>query len=153
MDKRAWPADACLTHSNPAYADSGRECNAQAILCFFNNAAERQTLHAMVSDSVDSDSALKAQIGSETSKIPWRELQRFFAQGATVRVSAELDLVDVAFAIARDHKASIEAWMGSGEVQKVSDDLAREWFAADRTVWAVVVKPWILVQDRDKTGA
>ena len=62
-------------------------------------------------------------------------------------VSGELDLVDVAFAVQQDDLAQVEAWTGSGQLGPVSDDLARGWFEREATLWAVVVRPWVLVQD------
>ena len=90
---------------------------------------------------------IRAKINGETAKIPWLELQRFFAQGKVMLVSGELDLVDVAFAVQQDDLAQVEAWTGSGHLGPVSDDLARGWFEREATLWAVVVRPWVLVQD------
>ena len=36
--------------------------------------------------------------------------------------------------------------MTGGQVAQVSDTQALEWLEADTLMWAVVVKPWILVQ-------
>lgn len=83
----------------------------------------------------------------ETAKIPWKELQYFFAAGHAVYVSAELDLISVAHHIADDDKDIVEGWMNSGKVTHVSNDQARDWYKSDAQVWAVVVKPWVLVQD------
>jgi hypothetical protein len=90
---------------------------------------------------------LKAEILSETSKIPWSELQRFFAAGKAIYISMDLDLIEVALQISNDNSAMVEKWMNEGKVAPVSDDQARYWFDTDATVWAVVVKPWVLVQD------
>ena len=90
---------------------------------------------------------LRAKINSETAKIPWRELQRFFAAGKVLLVAAELDLVDVAYAMQQDELAKVERWTDSFELFPVSDDLARRWIEADASLWAVVVKPWVLVQE------
>jgi hypothetical protein len=90
---------------------------------------------------------LKAEILAETSKIPWAELQRFFAAGKAIFVSADLDLIDVALQISNDNSAVVSHWMHNGKVAPVSDDQARYWFNSDASVWAVVVKPWVLVQD------
>jgi len=38
----------------------------------------------------------RARIIGETAKIPWLELQRFFAAGKVMWIAADLDLVDVA---------------------------------------------------------
>jgi hypothetical protein len=89
---------------------------------------------------------LHARLTTETAKIPWRELQRFFAQGRVIYVAAGLDLVEVAARISVDHAEQVEAWLSAGEVSRVSDEQARHWIDVDALVWAVVVRPWVLVQ-------
>ncbi|NOQ64715.1 MAG: DUF2288 family protein [Methyloprofundus sp.] len=88
----------------------------------------------------------KDKVNQETSKIPWAELQRFFAQGLAVYVSPKLDLVTVADAFAKDDKAQVDAWMQAQHVHLVTDQQASEWIQKNDQVWAVVLKPWILVQ-------
>ena len=87
-----------------------------------------------------------ARINSETAKIAWRELQRFFARGNAVAVSPELDLVEVALQISADNREQAEAWMADGRVGHVTDAQALEWLEANALVWSVVVRPWVLVQ-------
>lgn len=89
---------------------------------------------------------LREEIHSETAKIAWTELQRFFAAGKAVHVSLELDLVETALQISTDNSTLIKQWMANGQLAPVSDDQARYWIDTDATVWAVVVKPWVLVQ-------
>ena len=96
--------------------------------------------------SEDQQEILRAKVNLETSRIGWRDLQRFFASGAAVAVSGDLDLVEVAFQFSVDNKAQVERWLLTGKVGKVSDEQARIWFEADATMWAVVVSPWVLVQ-------
>lgn len=88
----------------------------------------------------------RVKINMETSKITWKELQRFFAAGKTLKVSTDLDLVEVAFQISEDNAAQVQQWMTEGKLSKVSDEQAAAWFEADAMVWAVVVSPWVLVQ-------
>lgn len=89
----------------------------------------------------------KAKMNLETSTIPWSELQRFFAAGLAIAVADELDLIEVASQFALDNKNQVEAWLKAGQVGHVSDAQACAWIAADSSVWAVVVKPWVLVQN------
>ncbi len=89
---------------------------------------------------------LNAKLTGETAKVPWRELQRFFAQGRVIHVADGLDLIEVAARISVDHAEQVEAWMCAGDVTRVSDEHARRWLDADALVWAVVVRPWVLVQ-------
>ena len=88
----------------------------------------------------------RAKVNLETAQIAWREVQRFFASGAAVHVSDDLDLVEVAFQMSKDNAEQIQQWMLAGKVAKVSDEQAAEWFEKDALVWAVVVSPWLLVQ-------
>ena len=97
----------------------------------------------------DPQEILRAKVNQETSRIAWKELQRFFASGAAVAVSPELDLVEVAFQFSRDNKEQVERWLLTRKVGKVSDDQARIWLEADAVMWAVVVSPWVLVQVAD----
>ena len=90
--------------------------------------------------------ALRAKINGETSRMPWKELERFFASGAVIAVSNDLDLVEVAYCIASDDKDAVVKWMAENKVSRVSDDQASAWSEADVSLWTVVVKPWILVQ-------
>jgi hypothetical protein len=90
--------------------------------------------------------AERARINSETAKIAWRELQQFFAQGYAVAVSPQLDLVDVAYQVSADNKSRIQEWMEVGQFGPVSDAQAIEWLEANTLMWAVVVRPWVLVQ-------
>ena len=89
---------------------------------------------------------LREEIHSETAKIAWTELQRFFAAGKAIHVSPDLDLVETALQISNDNSAQVQQWMATGQLAPVSDDQARFWIDTDATVWAVVVKPWVLVQ-------
>ncbi len=88
----------------------------------------------------------KEKVNLETSKIAWKELQRFFASGTAVFVAAPLDLVDVAYQFSIDNKDLVAQWLQANELALVSDQQALEWLDSDAEVWAVVVKPWILVQ-------
>jgi len=89
---------------------------------------------------------IRARLNSETAKIAWSELQRFFAAGKTISVAAELDLIDVAFVFQQDDTERVQRWMQLGLISPVSDSQARDWIKQDIILWSVVVKPWVLVQ-------
>lgn len=93
------------------------------------------------------DTTLKEKINLETARIPWCELQRFFAQGLAVSVTPELDLVEVAYQFAIDNKDQVARWLANKQMGLVTDQQALVWLDADAQVWGVVVKPWLLVQE------
>jgi len=90
----------------------------------------------------------RTRINQETSRIAWKELQRFFASGATILVADELDLVEVAFQISEDNQQQVAQWLSAGKVGKVTDEQALAWYEADAEVWAVVVSPYVLIQEK-----
>ena len=92
----------------------------------------------------------RASVNLETARIAWKELQRYFAKGVAISVSAELDLIEVAYQISEDNKAQVAQWLESGQIGRVSDEQALAWYEADADVWAVVVRPYVLVQDTTK---
>lgn len=95
-----------------------------------------------------SDAAsLRERLNAETGRIRWSELERHFARGATVTVAPTLDLVEVAACFVDDDTERVQSWLELGEVARTGDDEARLWAAADAELWAVVVHPWVLVQE------
>ena len=94
---------------------------------------------------------LQQQLNNETGKIGWQELQRHFARGVVIRVSGQLDLVDVATCVAQDDRDKVELWMQQGLVARAGTEDALEWQQHQAEFWAVVIAPWVLVQERVRT--
>jgi hypothetical protein len=94
----------------------------------------------------ENDTDLRLKVNRETARLPWTELLKHFAAGNVVWVANSLDLVDVAVRISHDDKANISQWMNSGLLAKVSDTQAAQWLETNAELWAVVVSPFILVQ-------
>ncbi|MFZ6862104.1 DUF2288 domain-containing protein [Undibacterium sp. Ji67W] len=90
--------------------------------------------------------SLRTKINQETAKFPWSELLKQFATGNVIAIDADLDLVDIAQAMATDNTAIIAPLLNAGKIAKVSDAQAQTWLEQNLMLWTVVVKPWILVQ-------
>jgi len=89
------------------------------------------------------------RINLETAKIAWQELQRFFAMGVLIVVNRDEDLVNIAAAFIDDDNDQIQTLMDTGNVRKAETTDAKRWNQADADFWAVVVAPWVLVQEID----
>jgi hypothetical protein len=85
---------------------------------------------------------------AQTARVTWQELEKHFARGVVIRVARELDLVEVALCVANDDKAAVEGWLAAGQVGHLDLKTARDWSARDPELWAVVVAPWVVVQER-----
>lgn len=95
----------------------------------------------------ENDEELRVRLHSETSIIGWGELQRFYATGSIIAVSPGVDLLDVACCLAEDDKPQLEGYMTEGKVFRPDDSHALRWHEEDCALWAVVVAPWVLVQE------
>ncbi|WP_043311852.1 DUF2288 domain-containing protein [Pseudomonas sp. ML96] len=93
-------------------------------------------------------STLYAKLLGETAKISWEELQPFFARGQLLWADNSLNLVEVAQAVAGDDSAKVAAWLQAGLVAKVDEARAQDYLQRDPELWAVVVSPWVLIQER-----
>jgi len=107
----------------------------------------------MSAPSADSYDMLYAKLNQETARLPWRELLRHFASGSVIVVSDGMDLIEVAARMATDDAKAMAAWLENGSVARATDDQAQAWLAADLDMWTVVVKPWVLVQQRKEPAA
>lgn len=95
-------------------------------------------------------SELYLKLLAETAKVKWSELTTLFNGGALIRVAGELDLVSVAEAIADDDATQVATWAAAGWLEKMPQSLASDYEARDAELWAVVVSPWVIVQDRSQ---
>jgi len=96
---------------------------------------------------MDDKESLFARLNAETARIEWPELERHFARGTLVKVAATLDLIEVAASMVRDDEKSVQGWMTDGTLAKATERDARVWLAQQVSFWAVVVAPWVLVQE------
>jgi len=87
------------------------------------------------------------QLNSETGKLHWKELERHFARGSVIKVSSELDIIEVATIFGKDDKEQVQSWLTSGQVVRADEEDARRWNKNQQVFWAIVIAPWVLVQE------
>lgn len=98
-------------------------------------------------------STLYAKLLGETASITWQELQPVFARGALLLVGGAQDLIEVAQAVAQNDQEKVAAWLVAGQLNRVDDRHAEDLLTRDPELWAVVVAPWVLVQERSDRAA
>ena len=90
---------------------------------------------------------LITRLNGETAKIEWHQLQKHYASGNVIAVAAGFDLIKVAIALHQDDTAQVKKWLADKLVLEVSDDLAQRWYQENSLVWALVIPPFVLVQE------
>ena len=86
-------------------------------------------------------------LSDESGPIFWSELARDFAAGRVVYVDRSLGLDVVGETLMEDRADLLRQWMEEKKVFPMSDEIALKWFEADAFVMALVIKPWVLVQE------
>ncbi len=92
---------------------------------------------------------LQAEFLKQTAKMPWREMQTYYARGNVIVVSAELDLIAVAVQLGLDNSTQFAAWIEQDLIAPATDKQALAWYENDQTLWVTVAAPWVLVQRKD----
>lgn len=95
----------------------------------------------------ETNEELTARLNQETAKLSWNELERHFARGSVIKVAEGQDLIDIAVLFANDDAAAIEKHLKLGVVANASIEDAKIWNECQTTFWAVVIAPFVLVQE------
>jgi len=95
----------------------------------------------------DDINELIARLNGETAKIEWHQLQKHYASGSVLAIAAGFDLIKVAIALHQDDTAQIKQWLAEESVKQVTDSQAQRWYQQNTLVWALVIPPFVLVQE------
>lgn len=95
----------------------------------------------------DPEVSVRDLLNAQTGRLSWPELARHFARGVVVCVERGRDLIDVAEIMVENRASDVERLYKSGAVYRAMDDHARRWENQRTSFWAVVVAPWVLVQE------
>ena len=90
---------------------------------------------------------IRLKLNRETAKIDWQSLAPFFATGQMLHLAKGNDLIEAAAAIAEDDAKKVKALQAANALSNASDQQAQQWHEQNATLWAVVIKPWVLVQE------
>ena len=90
---------------------------------------------------------LRAKLNLETAQLPWAELERHFARGDVIKVAVGTDLIEAALHVAENNTEVVQAWLSEARMARADMRDAEGWNARTSQFWAVVVAPWVMVQE------
>lgn len=93
---------------------------------------------------------LRSKLEAEIGPAHWKVIRPHFLRGAIIIVSTELDLIDVAVKVAEDDTCTIQAWIEEEKLTKPFPEDAKRWEEDKKELTALVVDPFVLVQDSAK---
>ena len=101
----------------------------------------------MTSNNIPDNDLLFHKLNHETGKINWSELQRHFARGIVIVVDPDLDLVKIAEQISEDQDEIVKSLLDAAKISRATDEDAIRWNKHNQDFWAIVIAPWVLVQE------
>ncbi len=93
-------------------------------------------------------SELREQFKTDLADVCWKDLRIHMQRDAIITVAGELDLIDVAVAVARDEKERVGPWIEGGQLSKPGREQLDCWEAElDKGFRMLIVQPFILIQE------
>ncbi|MDT8318186.1 MAG: DUF2288 domain-containing protein [bacterium] len=96
------------------------------------------------------EQSLRSKLEAEIGPADWKVIRPHFLRGAIIIVAPELDLIDVAVKVAEDDTTAIKIWIEEGRLTKPFPEDAKIWEEEKKELSALVVDPFVLVQDSIK---
>lgn len=94
------------------------------------------------------EEAIREKLTQTAGPVPYSDLAAHLQRDAVFVVATTVPLVDCAVAIALDDVDQVQGFIARGELRKPSPQERQDWTSdPDRTWTAVVVQPFVLVQD------
>ncbi len=92
--------------------------------------------------------ATRLRLEETLGQVQFSDLRAHLDRDAVFVVEGTLSLVDCAVSVAMDDVELIQEWITSGELRKPSRQERADWPSRQSPPWwAVVVAPYVLVQD------
>ena len=91
---------------------------------------------------------LKEKLEKDVADISWKDLQPHAKRDAIIVVKQELDLPEVAVAIAEDNTASVQKWIGDRSIAKPSSQQLTTWNQTPEKLFvALIVQPFVVIKE------
>jgi hypothetical protein len=94
---------------------------------------------------------LKSQLSESVDEAKWEWLIPHVKRDAVVIVDRQLDLLEVAAAIAEDRTSAVQNWIDEQQIYKPSSDQISAWNGdGGKRFDALIVQPFVLIQEREQ---
>ncbi|MGB5283200.1 MAG: DUF2288 domain-containing protein [Polyangiales bacterium] len=91
---------------------------------------------------------LRARLAQEIQNVDWKPLGPHAKRGGLVLVAPQLDLLEVAVAVAQDDSERVRCWMAAGQLSKPTDAQIEAWQEEEvgEQFNVAIVQPYVLAQ-------
>lgn len=93
---------------------------------------------------------LRAQLEQQIHRVDWKPLAPHAKRGGLVIVDSQLDLLEVAVAVAQDHGEQVQRWMAAQQLRRATAPEIEAWRnETDERFTVLIVQPYVLAQRRE----
>jgi hypothetical protein len=90
---------------------------------------------------------IRNRLGEELATVEWRALRTHVQRDSVILLAPELDMVEVAWCVARDRTADVAGWIAAGKVRKPGrEELAKWERELEKPFRMLIVAPYVLIQ-------
>ena len=90
---------------------------------------------------------IHGKLREELDIVDWRALRSQLHRDSVILVEPELDLVEVAWCVAKDRSAEVAGWVDAGQLRKPAAAELIAWERdLDKSFRMLIVAPYLLVQ-------
>ena len=83
----------------------------------------------------------------EMDIVDWRALRNHLRRDSVILIAPELDLVEVAWCVAKDRSAAVAGWVAAGQLRKPGlEELAFWERQLEKPFRVLIVAPYVLIQ-------
>lgn len=91
---------------------------------------------------------LKERLEKDVANISWKDLQPHARRDAVIIVTQNLELSEVAVAIAEDNTVSVKDWIGNSAIAKPTAEQLTDWNQQpEKQFTALIVQPFVVVKE------
>ena len=92
--------------------------------------------------------SLKERLEKDVADISWKDLQPHARRDAVIVVTEDLELSEVAVAIAEDNTTSVKNWIGNSAIAKPTSEQLTDWNQTpEKQFTALIVQPFVVVKE------
>lgn len=92
--------------------------------------------------------SLKERLEKDVADISWKDLQPHARRDAVIVVTQDLELSEVAVAIAEDNTTSVTSWIGNSAIAKPTAEQLTDWNQTPgKQFTALIVQPFVVVKE------
>ncbi|MGB5632747.1 MAG: DUF2288 family protein [Waterburya sp.] len=94
---------------------------------------------------------LTEKLAQDVAEITWQDLLPHAKRDAIIIIQEELEISEVATAIAEDNTASVQGWIDSQSISKPTADQLTAWNQTPQKLFiAVIVQPFVIIKEINK---